>query len=481
MARNAVGNGEQHPYLSQNDTIMWTVESDPLLRSTIVGVAVLDQPPAWDDVVARVQHAVAMVPEMRRVVVDAPLHNATLRWVDDMNFDLPYHLRRMQLPGEATLQDVLDVARTMAMSRFDLARPLWEFTMVEGLEGGRAAFIMKAHHVLTDGIGSLQLAVHLFDLERDAEPRPDPDVAPPKRMSRLELWRDALGHDVETALAVGLKHAAAFPDQVMSTLAHPLRTASDIAETAASVGRTIAPTLSRLSPVMKDRMLATSFRTFDVPLQEMRDSGHAAGGSHNDAFLAGITGGLRRYHELHGASVPELRVAMPISLRTEGDKEGGNHVTVLRFVVPVSTEDPVERMRELHAIGLRIRKERSLQHTEAIAGFLNLMPSGVIGSMLEKVDFLASNVPGVGAPLYFAGSQIEAIVPFGPTAGSSMNVTLMSYRDLCHVGVDTDNAAVPDPDTMLACLRAGFDEVLAVAQAPSATTGRGRTRSPRRK
>src|SRR5690606_41330523 len=55
--------------------------------------------------------------------------------------------------------------------------------------------------------------------------------------------------------------------------------------------------------------------------------------------------------------------------------------------------------------------------------------------------------------------------PFGPTLGSAANITLMSYEDRCHIGVNTDRGAVPDPGLFRACLEEGFDEVLAVATA----------------
>ena len=63
---------------------------------------------------------------------------------------------------------------------------------------------------------------------------------------------------------------------------------------------------------------------------------------------------------------------------------------------------------------------------------------------------------------YLAGSKIERIFPFGPTSGSSMNVTLMSYDGTCCIGVHLDTAAVTDPDLMMECLHNGFAEVVAL-------------------
>jgi hypothetical protein len=80
--------------------------------------------------------------------------------------------------------------------------------------------------------------------------------------------------------------------------------------------------------------------------------------------------------------------------------------------------------------------------------------------MLKKIDFLASNVPGVSVPMYLVGSEVRRFYPFGPTAGSAVNVTLMSYRDLACMGVNTDAAAIPDHDVFVQCVEDGFQEVL---------------------
>ena len=106
------------------------------------------------------------------------------------------------------------------------------------------------------------------------------------------------------------------------------------------------------------------------------------------------------------------------------------------------------------------RDERSIPLTNAIAGMLNLVPRRVVGSMLKHVDFIASNVPGLSVPIYVGGAQVMALYPFGPTIGAALNVTLLSYCGTCHIGINTDTGAVPDPDVLLECLRDGFEEML---------------------
>jgi len=450
-------------YLSQNDTIMWMVESDPLLRSTILGVVLLDGVPEWWELQARVAHVTHEVSALREKVVPVPLHPTTLQWVPDPDFDLNYHLRHIVLPTGSTQQDLLDWASTHAMGGFDSARPLWEFTLVEGLADDRAAFVMKAHHVVTDGIGAVQLAAHLFDFEADAEPRMAEPPARGHAPSTADQLRDIVLHDVAGVADFARRSLRSVVPTLLHAVRHPQDAANEVLETALSVGRLIAPATTPKSEVMVGRMKSTSYRVLDIPMPRLHAASKAAGGRLNDGFLAGITAGLHRYHERHGTEVHELRVAMPISQRGEEHAEGGNHVSVMRFTLPVALDTPQERIVAMHDAVDEVRHERSLDHTETIAGFLNLMPKGVIGAMLRGVDFLASNVPGVPIPMWLAGRRVERFFPFGPTAGSAVNVTLMSYDGHCCIGINSDVAAIPDADELLDCLRAGFDEVCALA------------------
>ena len=47
--------------------------------------------------------------------------------------------------------------------RLDRHRPLWEMTLLDGLEGGRWALRSKTHHCLVDGVGSLDIGHLLLD------------------------------------------------------------------------------------------------------------------------------------------------------------------------------------------------------------------------------------------------------------------------------------------------------------------------------
>ena len=165
---------------------------------------------------------------------------------------------------------------------------------------------------------------------------------------------------------------------------------------------------------MTDRSLDRHLAMLAVDLADLRRASKSVGGTLNDAFVAAVTGGLRRYHEHHGAAVDDLRITLPISTRKEDDPPGGNRITLERFAGacgpgrswPNAYVGPARSAGRLETTGVAI--------SDAIAGTLNLLPSNVVGSMLKHVDFLASNVPGSACPSSWPGPRVRVTTSSGP-------------------------------------------------------------------
>ena len=184
--------------MSDSDALMWGIEKDPLLRSTIVAVAVLDQAPDHARLMDRIERSTRMIPRLRQHAVQSAFAVAPPKWVFDPNFDLSYHLRFLRAPGDGTLRDLLDMVAPIAMQGFDRARPLWEFYVIEGLEGGKAAMVQKVHHSVTDGVGGVEIALTMLDLERapTVDLGPMPEAPEPQRFSATDLLQDGAAHEL---------------------------------------------------------------------------------------------------------------------------------------------------------------------------------------------------------------------------------------------------------------------------------------------
>ena len=450
-------------FLRNSDAFTWAMESDPRLRSTVVSVVLLDRSPDWEAVRERFDLMSRELPVFRQRVVPSP-PPAPPRWEYDPDFDLDYHIRRSVAPGAGTLEDVLEVARLAEMQDFDRARALWETTFIDGLENGGAAMVCKFHHALTDGIGGVQIAMTLFNLSEELYERgPLPPAPEVSRPSWLGGYRDSWRYNIGLIANAVAGAAKAAPRLVSDTVRRPIATVRTAAATTASVYRTIRPISRTGSPLVTERGLIRRLAVHQVPMTQLREAAHNCGGALNDAFVAGVAGGLRLYHEKHGVQIGDLHLTMPISLRTSADDVGGNRITLMRFDVPVGEADPAARIRAIHQRAGAVRTERSLPHTQLIAGALNLMPRWYIGSVLRHVDFLASDVPGVPVPVFLGGAPVRAQYAFGPTIGSAVNVTLLTYVDTCALGIDVDTVAIPDHEVFREALVAGFDEVLALA------------------
>ncbi|WP_123028815.1 wax ester/triacylglycerol synthase domain-containing protein [Mycolicibacterium stellerae] len=450
-------------FMRSTDAFTWAMESDPRLRSTVVSVAMLDKAPDWTALRRRFDLLSRRLPIFRQRVVPS-LSPAPPRWKDCHDFDLDFHIRRVSAPPPATLDTILEMARLAQMEDFDRARPLWKVTLVDGMADGGAALLCTFHHSLTDGVGGVQIAMTLFDLNEQLRPLdPLPDEPTPVITSWLGGYGDILRWEAEVAGNAVVAAAKNAPALLYNGIRRPLDTAGRAVETAASIYRTVRPVNRTGSSLMTRRSLIRRLGVHDVPTSQLREAAHRGGGALNDAFVAGVAGGLRIYHEKHGVSLHDLHISMPISLRTDQDEIGGNRITLMRFDIPVDVVDPVERIAEIHRRATRVRHERSLPLTQLIAGALNMMPRWYIGSILRHVDFVASDVPGIPVPVFLGGARVQAQYAWGPTIGAAVNITLLSYVDVCSFGINVDTGAIADFDAFRDCLVEGFNEVLALA------------------
>ncbi len=451
--------------MSAFEALMWRIEADPRLRSPMTIVDLLDQQPDWDRLRTAHDWASRLIPRFRQRVQEPALGIGSPIWIDDADFDLDYHLQRVALPAPGTRRQLLDLAQAEAMTPFDRARAPWRAVLYEGLEGGKGAYLLKIHHSMTDGQGGVQLVGLLHSRTRAPSPQKS---APPARPGEHVSAIGVLAEQVAHAPAAALRSVRGTLDLSARLALRPWAGVKAAAHFAGSLERVLAPPPTDPSPLLRERSLSWRFDSLEVPLDDLKRAGKAAGGSLNDAYIAALLGGLRRYHDELGSPVDSVPMAMPISLRSGDHPMGGNRFAGVRFAAPVGTDDPVERIQTIHEFVLDVRDEPAIDALGFAAPLLNRLPTAVVATwyagQTANLDLQASNVAGLPWEAYIAGAKIERMLPFGPVPGCALMVTLLSYAGTCCIGVNMDAAAVTEPDLLMSCLQGGLDEVLALAE-----------------
>jgi len=78
-------------------------------------------------------------------------------WTEDEDFDIEAHVRVLALPRPGRIRELLALASQLHSNHLDRARPLWEYYIIDGVEGGRVAVYTKIHHAMVDGVAAMRM------------------------------------------------------------------------------------------------------------------------------------------------------------------------------------------------------------------------------------------------------------------------------------------------------------------------------------
>ena len=451
--------------MSDAEGLMWRMEKDPHLSSTFANVTILDKRPDMDRIMRTMERATHVVPRLRQRVQPAPANLTAPMWVDDANFDLKYHVRHIALPKPGNLRQLLDLASIITADPFDRTRPLWQFTLVEGLRGGTCALIQKLHHTITDGEGGVKLSLEFLDFTADTPERPPhnaDDIAAAREQSQpssSETLRD---------LVVGsLRMPLGLLRQVRELLADP----TQLPEAGTAAADTIRGIISQLSdleqarsPLWTQRSLRRQIEVLQAPYAETRAVAAKLGGKLNTAFLTVAAEASSRYHIALGAPVDTLRASMAIS--TRGESSGANAFSLARIEVPTAAMSVAERFIAINEASQAARDSAAPASLETLAAVASTLPTSLVTRLARTqahtIDFATSNVRGAPVALFMGGAQVLQNYPVGPLGGVAFNLTLLSYMGSLDMGANIDTAAVADPALLHRCLVGAFKDLLAI-------------------
>lgn len=386
----------------------------------------------------------------------------------DPDFNLDFHLRRVRVPEPGTVREVFDLAEIILQSPLDISRPLWTATLVEGLEGGKAATLLHLSHAVTDGVGAIQMFAEIYDLERNPPARPVPPMPVPQDLSSNDLMREGM-NQLPVKIVGGLLSALTGSVSMLGRIVSSPGTAVWDAVDYARSGRRVVSRAADPSPLLRRRSLSTHTEAIEMPLADLKRAAHAANGSINDAYLAGLCGALRLYHEELGVPIAKLPMAVPVNLRSDADPAGGNRFSGINLAAPIGVADPVVRMAKIHKQMIQRREEAAIDMIGWVAPVLSLLPDPLLEAMSGSVlgsDVQASNVPVFAGDTFIAGAKVLRQFGLGPLPGVAMMVVLVSRGGYVTITARYDRASIADEELFARCFQRGFDEVLALAGDP---------------
>jgi WS/DGAT/MGAT family acyltransferase len=400
-----------------------------------------------------------LIPPFRRRIVQGPLQIGDPHWIEDPAFDLDKHLVRISLPSPGGMPELCEFVGEFAGQCLERDRPLWKAALVEGLEGGKIALVMKIHHAAMDGGRSAAIAGELMDTspEGRAIPPPGEPWVPDREPSIPWLAADTLrtlAGKPRRAVEAATKMASAVRGKERSQPAPSEDT--DVSEKAPLFEAPPTPFNGALTP---NRSVALT----DVSLEDVKAIKRAFGTTVNDVVLAACCASLRSWLRAHGG-LPErpLVATVPVSVRHDGD-QAGNRVSVIRVHLPIQSADPVERLMAIHEETVR-QKERHKKGGggDILKNFADLvnnitvpwMATHFIGffssrHLADRVpplwNLIISNIAGPPVPLYTTGTRLTHLFPLGPVQqGSGLNITVMSAVDRLCFGALACTEMVPD-------------------------------------
>lgn len=487
------------------DQLFLTINSKT--TNSVLGGLILFHPPADGQPLPdeafmrkRLAERVRYIPPLHRVLVDVPmgLDHPYLGVADRV--DIGAHVRTIRVASPGSRKELADEVSLLMSASLPPGRPMWDVTVIEGLEDGGVAILLRIDHCVIDGSSFPSM----WDLLSD-DPKgklddnvmtdwPQPLFGRPEMLARgllgvasyplrvvqLEaelvawavrrIWRDHL-------TTVPQVLAKLLPGEIGSGLAALVnyRQRANGEPDVTPLVPTVWPPSTPINGRLSSRRTVV-FETF--PVDEIRRVGKAFDTTINNVVVAMATGAIRRFLQERGGLPDRPLVACcPISLRTDADRHHWANLLFMMFApVPTNLADPADRMRVV-VENLTVAK-RSFDNlpTHLMRHASSLLPGALYGIPIQLLsraphnlakapwNFVVSNVRGSTEPAYMNGLRVRAYAPVSfMTVGGGLNITLQSHEDEMSFGVIGAEELVGDLWPIVGHLRAELDALAAAA------------------
>ena len=407
--------------------------------------------------------------------------NYQLKWLgkdvaawETVEPDMGYHVRHIALPVPGSVQQFDETVSFLNASLLDRGHPLWECYIIDGIENGRIAVLLKVHHSLIDGEGGLRVMRNfLSDSPRnktlagpwmafdsaDKPRRSRPNVSQIQRLQGMLRGLTKLPGDV---IGVG--------NDVVDLGAQLLNLKPRRASLPFTARRTLFNNTAKSA--------ARAYANIELPLADVKSVARATDTSVNDVVMTIIDDALHDYLGEHQVPTDKPLVAfMPMSLRDESGG-GGNQVSAELIPMGAPEASPIERLKQINTATTSAKdKGRGMQTTSRQAYALLLASSLTMSDTLPwfgkvpSANLVISNMKGPTGQLYLAGAPMVAFtgLPILPP-GAGLNVTFASVNtDIC-LAIGAAPEAVHEPFRLAELIERAFRALQIDAGTASPTT-----------
>jgi diacylglycerol O-acyltransferase len=425
----------------------------------------------FKEILAHIEGRLHMSPVFRRRLIRVPFELDFPYWADDDNFDLEYHVQHCRLPAPGDWRQFCIHLSRFHARPLDQARPLWEMMVIEGLDkiekfpAGSYAIATKVHHAAVDGTSILNFYRALMDIDNKGTPAVPPESVEPTYTSKpglVEMAGRATINNVRSPIAITdaiMRSAPALYRYTQDTLASRSETTEDVPDTRFNCN-------------------ASPHKMFDattVPLDDLKAIRKAVHGSTiNDVVLCICGGALRKYLQHHHELPAESLVAwVPINARRTREDESetsGNRLASMTTPIFTTIEDPLERLRQIHASTSESKAARAGVSARLMTDLSQHVPAATLvtagrlvlraGMAASLCNLFVSNVPGPQVPMYMNGARQIAGYAIAPLVdGMGLFIATPSYDGTVTFNVTSTRETLPDIDFFVSCIDAAAEEL----------------------
>jgi diacylglycerol O-acyltransferase / wax synthase len=447
-----------------------------------VGALIVLEPPAgrgaadrFDEIRTLISRRLVQVPAFRQRALQVAFGLQHPVLVDDPDFDLADHVSRVAVPSPGDDRSLSCLVAEVMSRPLDLARPLWEMVVVEGLPEGRTGVIAKLHHSILDGVSAALLLASFLDVTPDADFGPEPEPwDPPPLPSPAELFGQG---------ALSLLRQ---PGVALSALRRTLDVIVELSNRnrgLAAEGKSPPPSLFGAPRTSLNGSISSrrSFTGVAVPVAKIKRVRRAFDVTFNDVVLAAVGGGLHRLLRRRGDSVDQALTALvPMSIRTESENGAfGNRISAMLVSLATDTEDAVLRLRAVSGSASAAKTQEEVLGGSLLAELAQLTVPALASvaarcaaeiRLFDRVappfNLTMSNFPGPTFDLWWAGGRLAGLYPIGPiTDGVALNITAMTFLDSLYLGLLGCRRLIPDIGELGDLIVESLDELVELAAA----------------